>query len=64
VETKFASKVIMFEETLEFRQAIITCYRKQKTITLQQKSSKGPNVGCCKGYYFYLNFMVTTCVMN
>jgi len=26
VKTKFASKVIMFEETLEFKETIITCY--------------------------------------
>jgi len=34
IKTRFASKVIMFEETLEFKQAIITCYKKQKTIAL------------------------------
>jgi hypothetical protein len=30
VKTKFANKVIMFEETLEFKQAILLCYGKQK----------------------------------
>jgi len=34
VKTKFASKVIMLEETLEFKQAILLCYGKQKTLTL------------------------------
>jgi hypothetical protein len=33
-KTRFPSKVIMFEETLEFKQTIITSYGKQKTITL------------------------------
>jgi hypothetical protein len=36
----FASKFIMFEETLEFKQAIIICYGRQKTIILQQKLPK------------------------
>jgi hypothetical protein len=39
-KTKFVSKVIMCEETLEFKQAIITCYGKQKIVTLQQKVLK------------------------
>jgi hypothetical protein len=30
----------MFEETLEFEQIIITCYGRQKTITLQQKAQR------------------------
>jgi len=37
VKTRFPSKVIIFEETLEFKQTIITSYGKQKIITLQQK---------------------------
>jgi hypothetical protein len=40
VKTRFAFKVIMFEKTLEFQQAIITCYERQKTIALQQKVPK------------------------
>jgi hypothetical protein len=34
VKTKFASKVIMFEKTLEFKQDMLLCYGKQKTLTL------------------------------
>ncbi len=40
VKTRFSFKVIMFEKTLEFKQAIITCYERQKTIVLQQKVPK------------------------
>jgi hypothetical protein len=40
VKTRFAFKVIMFEKTLESKQAIITCYERQKTIALQQKFQK------------------------
>jgi hypothetical protein len=36
VKTKFAFKIIMFKETLEFKQIIITYYERQKTIVLQQ----------------------------
>jgi hypothetical protein len=34
IKTRFASKVIVFEETLEFKEAIITCYKRQKIIAL------------------------------
>ncbi len=34
VKTRFVSKVIMFEEVLEFKKAIILCYGKKKTIAL------------------------------
>jgi hypothetical protein len=30
-KTKFANKVIMFGETLEFKQVILLCYGKDKT---------------------------------
>jgi hypothetical protein len=33
----FSSKIIMFEETLEFKQSIIICYRKQNIATLQPR---------------------------
>jgi hypothetical protein len=34
IKTKFALKVIMFEKTLEFKQTIITSYKRKKTINL------------------------------
>jgi len=34
MKTKFASKVIMFEKTLEFKQDMLLGYGKQKTLTL------------------------------
>ncbi|KAJ7538060.1 hypothetical protein O6H91_11G033100 [Diphasiastrum complanatum] len=36
VKTRFASKVILFQETLEFREAIITCYSRQ-SLALQSR---------------------------
>jgi len=35
MNTKFASKVIMFEKTLQFKNAIIICYGKHKFVHLQ-----------------------------
>ncbi len=40
MKTRFASKFIMFEETLEFNNAIIFCCGGQKSIVLQQKIPK------------------------
>jgi len=34
MKTKFVSKVIMFEETLKFKQAHLLCYGRQKTLTI------------------------------
>jgi hypothetical protein len=41
MKTRFISKVIMFEECLYFKYAIILCYGKQKVVALQQKVLKG-----------------------
>ncbi len=37
VKTRFVSKVIMFEETLEFKAIILLCYGKQKTLVCSNK---------------------------
>ncbi len=34
IKTRFVSKVIVFEETLEFKAAILLCCGKQKTLSL------------------------------
>ncbi len=34
MKNKFTSKVIMFEKTLEIKQAILLCYGKHKILTL------------------------------
>jgi hypothetical protein len=34
VKTRFVSKVIMFEEILEFKVTTLLCYGKQKTLSL------------------------------
>jgi hypothetical protein len=54
----------MCEETLEFKQAIITCYGKQKIVTLQQKVLKAQMWAIVKVVTSCLNLVVTTCVMN
>jgi hypothetical protein len=35
-KTRFVSKVIMFEENLEFKTIILLCYGKEKTLSLQE----------------------------
>ncbi len=36
VKTRFVSKVIMFEETLKFKQVIMLCYGRQKTLNFHR----------------------------
>jgi hypothetical protein len=38
MKTKFVNKVIMFEETLKFKQAHLLCYGRQKTLTIATES--------------------------
>lgn len=53
----------MFEEILEFKQTIITCYGRHKIITLQRRVPKA-QVWAIVVVISCLNPMVTTCVMN
>jgi len=62
IKTKFASKVIMFEKTLEFKKTIITCYGRQNTITLQQRIPKAQVWAIVKVVTSCLNPMVMACV--
>jgi hypothetical protein len=55
MKTSFASKVIMFEEVLEFKQAILLCYGQQKTIVLQQKVPKVEVWAIAKTFASFLN---------
>jgi len=58
MQTSFASKVIMFEEVLEFKQDIFLCYEQQKTIVLQQKVPKVKVWASAKTFTFILNKVV------
>jgi hypothetical protein len=64
VKTRFDIKVIMFKETLEFKNAIILCYGRQKSIVLQQKILKAQMWVIAKAITYMLNPIVSTCVMN
>jgi len=64
MKTKFASKVIMFNKLLKFKEAIFLCYGRQRTITLQQKVPKVEVWGITKAFTHVFNHVVTTCVMN
>jgi len=39
----------MFEQALEFMQAIITCYERQKIRLHYSKEFEGPSVNYCRG---------------
>ncbi len=54
----------MFEETLEFKEAIFLCYGQQKTIVLQQRVPKAKVWAITKAQTYVLNKVVTTCVMD
>jgi hypothetical protein len=54
----------MFEETLEFKNAIILCYGKQKFVALQQKIPKAQMWVIAKAITSTLNLVISTYVMN
>ncbi len=64
VKTIFISKVIMFKETLEFKNAIILCYDKQNSIALQQIIPKAQVWVIHEVITSTLNHIVLTYVMN
>jgi thioredoxin reductase len=56
----------MFEPGLEFMQAIIICYGRQKTRLHYNKEFEGLGVNYCKGSHITscLDYVIVTCVMN
>jgi hypothetical protein len=64
MKTKFENKVTMFEKTLKFKQGILLCYGRQKTLTLQQEVFKAQVWAIVEVVTHYLNPMVTTCMLN
>jgi hypothetical protein len=63
IKTRFTSKVIMFEETLELKVVILLNYGRQKTLSLQQLP-KAQVWAITKIDTMSLNPMVTACVLN
>ncbi len=59
MKTRFASKVIMFKEVLEFKEAILLCYGRQKSIILHQRVLKVEVWAIAKALTFVLNDVVT-----
>ncbi len=60
MKIRFLSKVIMVEETLEFKQTILLCYGRHKTLMLQQKIPKAQVWAIVKVVTHCLNLVVTT----
>jgi hypothetical protein len=64
VKTRFASKVIIFKECLQFKEAIDICYARQKVVALQQRMSKTQVWVIVEAITSCLNSIVSACVMN
>jgi hypothetical protein len=64
MKIRFGSKLIMFEEVLEFKEAILLCYGLQKTIVLQPKVPKVEVWAIAKAFTSILNKVITAYVMN
>jgi hypothetical protein len=64
IKIRFASKVIMFKETLKFNQTISIYYGKQKIIASQQKVLKAQLWAIIKAITSCLNHVVMACVVN
>ncbi len=58
----FANNVIIFEETLEFKNATIFCYSRQKNLDLQQRVPKAQVLVIVEVVTFTLNPMILACV--
>ncbi len=54
----------MFNETLEFKNAIILCYDRQKFIALQQRTRKAQVWAIAEAIASTLNPVAYACVMN
>jgi hypothetical protein len=64
-KTRFAFKVIiLFEKTLEFKQAIIICYGKQNIVTSHKRILKAQVWAIANVVTSYLSLVVVVCVMN
>ncbi len=64
MKIEFASKGIMFDQLLKFKEGILLCYGRKGTITLQQKVLNVEVWGIAKAFTNVLNCVVTTYVMN
>jgi hypothetical protein len=63
VKTKFASKVILFQETLEYPRATTICYNHQ-SLHLQAYVSFGPTWAIARAMIETLNLIIKQCVLN
>jgi hypothetical protein len=56
--------VIIFEKALKFKNAIISCYGQQRTMTSQQIDPKFEVWVIVEAFTHVLNLVVIACVMN
>lgn len=63
VKTRFASKVVLFQETLEYADAINICYRRQ-SLKLQERVPSGLTWAVARTVTGTLNAIVKQCILN
>ena len=63
VKTRFASKVVLFQETQEYADAISICYRRQ-SLKLQARAPSGMTWATARTVTQTLNPVVQQCVLN
>ena len=63
VKTRFASKVVLFQETQEYADAISICYRRQ-SLKLQARVPSGMTWATARTVTQTLNPVVQQCVLN
>jgi hypothetical protein len=64
IKTKFANKIVMFQETLEYQNAIDLCYRRQETHELQAHVPNVQTWAICKIICETIFHVVEQCIIN
>jgi hypothetical protein len=64
MKTRFVSKVILFQETLEYQNAINLCYERQETQELQGCVPNAHTWAICKVVFETMLLVVKQCILN
>jgi hypothetical protein len=64
VKTRFATKVIWFQETFKYRDAINLCYGRQETLELQGRVPDAQMWAVCKALIETMLLVVKQCILN
>jgi len=61
---KFASKVILFQEALQFKETIILCYNMQNFVRMNAKVAPPLTWHICHIIVAYIGLVVSICILN